>query len=309
MIKPCVQAARASFVLVWTLGPQLSAATEKPSAITDSVRTPVWVERASTRMPLARGTALQNHDRIITGGTGAAYVRLADGSAAAISANAQLTLNALDVGEEGVFTAALDLSQGSLRFTSGAIRSPYRQRAVNLRFGMITTGIRGTDVWGSVDGEKDRLCLLEGQIVVVHPRDQARQLTEPLSCYQASRQGDAAPTVGTHTARELAMWTASTSIRPTPPHSLAPISQARRKGGEHRGVDIATVDNPNEALTWYDRAKAAGFAARITPRASPRGGYDYTVAVHRRPNQTEANALAAPTGEAPEKPVLSVLPP
>lgn len=302
MNKPCLQTALGSCLLVWTLGPNVSWAAERPAAAVDVVRLPAWVERASTQTPLTRGMALQNHDKIITGTTGAAHVRFADGSTAGISADAQLTVNALGIGEEGVFTAALDLSQGSLRFTSGVIRAPYKQRAVNMRFGMITTGIRGTDVWGSVDGDKDRLCLLEGQIVVVHPRDQARQLSEPLSCYQASRKGEATPTVGTHTAAELAMWTASTMI------SQARAPQAPRSGRGHRGVEIATVDNENEALAWYDRAKAAGFEVRITPRAALGGGYQYTVAVHRRPSQTEANALATRDNDPPGEATLTVFP-
>ena len=38
----------------------------------------------------------------------------------------------------------------------------------------MTAGIRGTDLWGSSDAERDLVCLVEGRITVTHPRKPSR---------------------------------------------------------------------------------------------------------------------------------------
>jgi hypothetical protein len=51
-------------------------------------------------------------------------------------------------GENGLFTAALDVSKGAFRLTTDIFQKFQRQRAINVRTGTVTIGIRGTDVWG-----------------------------------------------------------------------------------------------------------------------------------------------------------------
>src|SRR5664279_4939853 len=62
-----------------------------------------------------------------------------------------------------------------------------QQRAINVRIATITAGIRGTDLWGSSDAERDLICLLEGRITVFHPLDQGREMSEALSFYVAPK--------------------------------------------------------------------------------------------------------------------------
>ena len=53
------------------------------------------------------------------------------------------------------------------------------------------------------------------------------------------------------------------------------------------------VDGENEVLALYDRARAAGYAVRIQPRATESGGYRYALRVHQLPSRVEAAALAS----------------
>lgn len=63
-----------------------------------------------------------------------------------------------------------------------------------------------------------------------------------------------------------------------------------RRGGQWK-VELATLDGEEEALALYDRARAAGYAVRIKPRATE-GGYRYAVRVMQLPSRAEAVILA-----------------
>lgn len=251
-------------------------------AMVDSVQMPAWVERFGKRVPLQPGQVLHNHDRVMTGEQGRVVIALAEGSAVKLGEQAQLDLNALGRRDGGVYTAALDVVRGAFRFTTGIFSGLGGKRAVNVRVVTLTAGIRGTDLWGSADGERDLVCLLEGRITVLHALDTPRELSEPGSFYVA-RKGEAPEAVGKVEAGQLAQWAAQTEVQPGTGYA--------RRGGKWV-VELVTVDNAADALSLYDRIRAAGYAVQIKPLAAAGGQYLYRLRITQLPNAAEAAALS-----------------
>ena len=283
-----------SCLLAWSVHAQAAPQTGGDYAVVDSVQMPAWVERKGVRQPLVPGQSLLNHDRVVTGADARVLITLAEGSAVKLGENAQLDLNALGRRENRVFTAALDVARGAFRFTTGVFSKLRQQRAVNVRIATITAGIRGTDLWGSSDNERDLICLLEGRITVMHAQDEAREMSEPLSFYVAPK-GAAPKPVDRVDAEQVRQWAAQTEVQSG--------SGYARRGGQWK-VELAVLDGETDALALYDRARAAGYAVRIRPRAAEGGVYRYAVRVMQLPSQAEAVVLAAKL-----KPVLGLAAP
>jgi cell division septation protein DedD len=272
-----------SCLLACALQAQAAPQSGSGYAVVDSVQMPAWVDRKGVRQPLAPGQSLQNHDRVVTGADARVLISLAEGSAVKLGENAQLDLNALGRRENRVFTAALDVAQGAFRFTTGVFSKLRQQRAINVRIATITAGIRGTDLWGSSDGERDLVCLLEGHITVLHPQDEAREMSEPLSVYTAPK-GAAPGPIDKVDAEQVRVWSAQTEVQVGGGYA--------RRGGKWK-VELATLESEGEALALYDRARAAGYAVRIKPLSGEGGAYRYAVRVMQLPTQAEAVMLAA----------------
>ena len=294
-------------------GSLLAQASLAADAVVSDVRLPAWLERRGVQQALERGLVLQNRDRVVTGPDATAQILLGDGSIVGLAADTQLVLNALGVRETEVFTAALDVPQGSVRFRTPAVARDNRQRAVNLRVGSITAGIRGTDVWGKSDAEADRICLLEGYIAVLHPLQDARQLSEASSCFVAARDA-AAPIVEVISAARLAWWVAQTSPPAEvsralfgDPSMLTPRAVRRVVRGGRWSLELSVVDSEAAALSLYDRARAAGYPVRIQPRAATGSGYDYAVLLAYVTSAEEAAALALQLAQSLQIPPPLVL--
>lgn len=265
-------------------------------AIVDSVLMPAWVERHGIRQPLEPGMALHNRDRVLTGAQARVLIALAEGSAVKLGENAALDINALGRRDNRVFTAALDVARGAFRFTSGVFSTAHRERAVNVRLGTITAGIRGTDLWGKSDSERDLLCLLEGRISVFHPQGEAREMSEALSFYVAPK-GAAPDPVASVDPEQVSKWSVQTEIQAG--------SGFVRRGGQW-AVELAQVDGEASALALYDRARAAGYSVRIKPRRGEGRDYRYSVRVSQLPSAAEAMALAEKIGASLELPAPRV---
>ena len=251
-------------------------------AIVERVQMPAWLERDGLRQPLEPGKVLRNRDRVLTGADARVVIQLAEGSAVKLGEQAQLDLNALGRRENQVFTAALDVAKGAFRFTTGIFSKRRQSRAVNIRVSTITAGIRGTDLWGRSDDARDLVCLLEGQITVLHPQDEARAMSEALTFYAAPKW--AAPlAIEKVDAVQVSVWAEQTEIQDG--------SGYVRRGGQWK-LELAIVDGESEALGLYDRARAAGYAVRIKPVAAEMGGYRYSVRVTQLPSKIEAIMLA-----------------
>lgn len=251
------------------------------NAIVEVVQMPAWVERGGTRLPLAPGMELQNGDEVRTGTNSRLLLKTADGSALKLGENAKLKLSDMEQQKDGVFAAALNLSQGAFRFTTDVFARLRGKRLVNITVATVTTGVRGTDLWGKSDGNKQIICLIEGRIEVTPPGGQPIVMDQVLQFYIRDN-GKSLP-VGVVDPKQLARWAIETEV-------AAGIGAARR-GGKWKVV-LASAASQADALRVYDEVRNAGYAAQIQP-INEGEKRSYNVRIANLPSKDEAQALAA----------------
>lgn len=248
---------------------------------------PAWVERAGApREPLTIGMALGNKDRIHTGPGSRVLLQMADGSAVKLGENAILTVDDLfekkGVDARRLITASLDVARGAFRFTTDVFAKQRAERDVKIRVTTVTAGIRGTDVWGKSEGERDIVCLLEGKVAVEHA---GRQFTmqDPLSFFVAPRKGKPGP-VAPVSKQQVDEWSEETEIREG--------KGAVRQGGRY-AVEVTNVTDQGTATQIYSKVREAGFPAEIETVSGGYGSSGYRVQILSLPGSKDAQALAA----------------
>jgi hypothetical protein len=248
----------------------------------DAVQAPAWVEHAGRNSePLAPGMVLGKRDRIVTGADARVLIRMVDGSAVKLGENALVDVNAFGRRDARTLTAVFDVARGAFRFTSGVFPGAIDKRAVNVRVSSIIAGIRGTDLWGSADAERDLVCLLDGGVGLFHELDSARRLDSPNSVYEA-RKGEVPQAVEVADRDQVAQWLEETELQVG--------NGVTRQGGRWQ-VELDTLDDEASVLELYDRARSAGYAVRILPTGAA-GGWRYALRVRQLPTHADAVALA-----------------
>lgn len=178
--------------------------------------------------------------------------------------------------------ASLELIRAAFRFTTGVFVRPAAQRDIKIRIRTVTTGNRGTDVWGQSTSEQDVVCLIEGKIDV---RDCDREFTmqDPLSFFVAPRTGKA------------------NSVAPVPQDQLEKCIEETKiragKGGLRTGgsyeVRVFVSEDQDVARQAYDKLRAAGFPAKIETVGGAYGPDSYRVRILNLPEMEDARAVAA----------------
>jgi hypothetical protein len=254
-------------------------AASGPVLTVESVLSPAWVERANGRRePLAAGMALASREKVHTGDGGRALLRLAEGSAVKLGESAMLAVDDLahkDDAKGGVVAATLDVVRGAFRFTTGLLSKSSSQRDVRVKVNAITAGIRGTDVWGRSEGDRDIICLLEGRITVSHGAAQF-SMQDPNSFYIAPRNGPAQPPSPVSPA-QVKEWSDETEI-------------FARTGAVRAGGTFAVVVGSGDeraAIALRDKLRDSGF-----PAISVGTGQASEVRIEALSDATEAAALA-----------------
>ncbi len=184
----------------------LNAAT---AARLQTLQSPVWLERAQERRVLTLGEQLQDGDRVITGKAARAVLLLADGSRVKLGENARFEVTQLKAPEEegGFLSGALNVLKGAFRYTTGLISKRYK-RDLRVSVATATIGIRGTDVWGKAEEERDFVVLLEGSVEI--ERDgQTVTLEDPLTLFMAPRNQPAQPLQGV-SMQQVSQWAEET---------------------------------------------------------------------------------------------------
>lgn len=252
----------------------------------EGVVSPAWVERANQREPLSVGMQLNDKDKIITGDRGRIMLRMAEGSAVKLGANATLALDNLsekkNADNSSAFGASLNVIKGAFRFTTGVFGKPRAQRNVDVKFGTVTAGIRGTDLWGRSIGTEDLVCLLEGRISVRHD-NQEFVMNEPLQFFIAPRNEKPLP-IGKAPQKQIEEWSQETEIT----EGLG----ATRAGGRLR-VELMRTADQNAARALESRLKEAGYPAVIDPVKTAQGGLQYAVCVLGIATAKDRDALHA----------------
>ena len=249
---------------------------------------PAWVERAggTDRVPLAPGMALGNRDRVVTGAGSRALLKLADGSAVKLGENAVLNLDGLaeksDDRARKLVTASLDVAQGAFRFTTGIFSKLAFERDVTIRVSSVQAGIRGTDLWGKSDAERDLVCLIEGRISVNHAQTGEITMAEPQSFFVAPRQQAPLP-VGKVEEKQLLQWAAETE--------LDAVTGGARRGGRFR-VNVSAATDRQSAARDQTALRRAGYPASIAT-AKGKSGQVYRVRIGNLASERDAQAVAA----------------
>lgn len=247
---------------------------------------PAWVERGGAREPLMAGMALAGKDRVHTGARGRALLRMTDGSAVKLGENAVLAIEQLEekkgADTRRLLSAALDVARGAFRFTTGVFGKPRGGREVKIRIAAVTAGIRGTDVWGKSEAERDVVCLIEGRIEVEHG---GREFTmqEPLSFFVAPRKEKPLP-IAPVSKEQLDLWAEETEIRAG--------NGAVRRDGRH-GVEVTSARDQGSAEQTRNKLRVAGFPAEIETVRDSYGGEEYRVRIGRLGGAKDAQALVA----------------
>ena len=227
-------------------------------AVVEMVQMPAWLERAGVSQPLAVDMEVNNGDRIRTGAGARAYLRLAEGSTVKLGEQTVLGFYSRSLNPQRAFKAALDVAQGSFRFTTGAHERRQLSRELSIRVGTTTATVHEADLWGRADPGRDLLCLIEGRIRLSHAGE-AFEMAEPSTCFVAAKKPGPVARVA---QEELGKWLRQTEV--------SSGDGATRHGGRWT-VLLARADSEREALGVYDKTRAAGYAAEIRPRAAAGG--------------------------------------
>ncbi|MDW5415624.1 FecR domain-containing protein [Iodobacter sp. CM08] len=231
-----------------------SFAYAEPARV-ESVQLPAWLERAGQKKPLAPNMLLLSADKIMTGAGARVYLQLPEGSRVKLGENVNMQvdqINEADGKNGSVFKAALKVVAGAFRFTTNAL-SKAAKREVNVSVSTVTAGIRGTDLWGKADVDKNVVCLLEGKIAVGAEGYPQVELNQPLSFYVAPLQGEPLP-VGAVDPEKLKLWSAETEIE-------GQKGALIEKGGWR--IVWGKYAKVGQALALFDRLQAAGYPVKI----------------------------------------------
>lgn len=252
--------------------------------IVEGVVSPAWLERAGKREALRTGMALSDRDRVITGPRARAMLRMSEGSAVKLGENATLAVDGLSDSKKGdtaLVKASMDVVKGAFRFTTGVFGKPRAERDVGIKFGTVTAGVRGTDLWGRSIDKDDLVCLLEGRISVQHAKKEF-EMNEPLQFFVVPRNEPAKP-VGKISKAQIDEWALDTEIT----EGLG----ATRSGAKLK-VEIARFTDEAAAREFAGKLQTAGYPAVIDPVSGARDGARFAVCVDGIASARDRGALS-----------------
>ena len=267
------------FIAVVSLFPAAASAAAAAATV-EAVQAPAWRDRNGISVPLAAGMELKSGDVLRTGSGARAYLMLAEGSRVKLGESVRFSLHTRSLRPEKSFSGALDVLAGAFRFTTAKLKKAL-PRAVAIRVGTATIGIRGTDIWGKTDKDGDLVALIEGRIEITRA-GQTSELAQPMTYFDA-------PTGKAAEVKPLDLETFAKLARQT---EIMAGDGAARARGKWR-VLAGTAASEEAALELYDRIREAGFAARIQPRAAAGSGWNYELRLVGYSSAAEAEVTAA----------------
>jgi hypothetical protein len=243
-------------LLAWAAAAPPALAAGSYAAAVLAVEPPAWAIRQEAVIPLRPGMDLQAGDVVKTGNGARAHLELADLSIVKLGENAVFKLEQLEWqsrGRGGLLRGALSVLQGAFRFTTTTHDSVY-SRELSINFGRaITTGIRGTDIWGKSDATQDLVCLLEGRISVQSPGAPETTMDRSNTFYVVPA-GQAPKPVVPVPQEKLVTWVPQTEVK-----------QGRgvmAKDGQWQAV-LISVSDPGAALTESLDLQQEGYPVEV----------------------------------------------
>lgn len=266
------------FFLVCAFMALSHAAVAQVAATVEGVQMPAWIERGGVRSPLLPGMELKAGDKVITGGDSRAVIKLSEGSVVKLGANGQLRFVELNATQQ-LFKGVFDVLEGAFRFTTD-VAGKNRKREVSIRASQVTTGIRGTDVWGRSRAGNEIVCLIEGAVEVVAQGESPVRLDKALQFYRRI-DGKAQP-VGTVEKSQLEQWSAETDLQG---------GKGVARAGGRVTLELGRFDSRAAAIGVREEVRKAGYPAVMTPIRGKQQT-TYLVRIRQLASRAEANALA-----------------
>lgn len=181
-----------------------------------TVQLPAWVERSGRVIAARPGMRLEAGDVLHTGGRGRVHIDTPDGSIVKLGSEGTIGFNQLQVrpqGNDTLFEGVMNVVKGAFRFTTRAAGKANR-RDVRVRVGVVTAGVRGTDIWGKSAGDKDLVCLLEGQISVASDGAPEQTMSEALTFYVVPKGAPPNPIAPVDANKVVNEWAPQTEMAP-----------------------------------------------------------------------------------------------
>lgn len=179
----------------------------------NKLQLPAWVINSKgLQKPLVAGQALGAGDTILTGAGGRVELLVEEGSTIKLGESARFKVANIVPAKknEGVFSSALEVIKGAFRFTT-ASSAKATPRRVDIKVATLTAGIRGTDLWGKANDERDLVCLLEGKIEVNYASDKVT-LDQERQFYAVNRNGTTEPISIVPEEKVLKEWAPQTDL-------------------------------------------------------------------------------------------------
>src|SRR5690349_22736038 len=170
------------FFVVCTFLALAQAAAAQVAASVEGVQMPAWIERGGVKSPLLPGMELKPGDKVIAGADSRVMIKLSEGSVVRLGANGQLRFVEMNATQQ-LFKGVLDVLEGAFRFTTD-VAGKNRKRDVSIRAAQVTTGIRGTDVWGRSAAGNEIVCLIEGAVEVTAQGEAPLRMDQPLQFFR-----------------------------------------------------------------------------------------------------------------------------
>jgi len=259
----------------------IPGAFAESAGLVEGLQMPAWLERGASKLPLKAGMNLQSGDKVLTGANARVLLKLEEGSHVKMGQNARINLDRINPPKKpsGIFSGFIKVVKGAFRFTTSKIGQS-RRRNIDFRIGTITAGIRGTDIWGRSNNEKDLVCLIEGKINVnAEGKDVA--LSDPLSFFVKPKNAPADP-VGAVSAEQLGKWAKQTDLE----QGAGVVSSE----GNYF-INLMSVSSQQLAETNLKRFHQAGFAADIET-ADVAGKAWYRLRINGLSSKADAQKLA-----------------
>lgn len=247
------------FLLIFLLLVTSPSSWAEAAAVVEAMQMPAWIERGAQRTPLVVGYAVESGDRIHTGRDARVLLKLQEGSHIKLGEQAQFNIDALAVPKDSsdVFKGVVDVLSGAFRFTTSALGALHH-RQIQARISTVTIGIRGTDVWGKADRNRDFVVLLEGKIEIARDGEAAQRMESPMTIFSAPKTAATEP-VAAVDQNDLAKWAQETELQP---------GAGVTDGNGQWAVVLATTNDAAAANTFAKRVQIAGYAADVEQTGS-----------------------------------------
>lgn len=131
-----------------------------------AVQEHAWVARNNVVIALKLKDFLQVGDQVRTGKNARVWLKLPDDTVVKLGEHAMFNIQDLKPvsSTNNVMKGSFELLRGAFRLTTPPKATT--KHDFQIKVNSITAGVRGTDIWGTSQTEKDLICLLEGQIDV-----------------------------------------------------------------------------------------------------------------------------------------------